>query len=128
MRPEIIGQTMKEFLGVTHHRQHRKAGFDNHALVPGAFLAQFQVGRNAIGIAKAQVGQNDAVVGKIRGQGVEVLIRLVEGQPIPLDHLAGIIQQPPQAKANRPAAFVLAFLADLLLASPLTDWKNSSMG
>src|SRR3954470_6760120 len=49
MGPQIIRQAMKEFLGITHDSQHRKGRLDDHPLIPGAFFAHLEIGRDTLG-------------------------------------------------------------------------------
>src|SRR5260370_7682724 len=62
MRPQMIRNPMKEFLGMTNERQHRKAGFDNHALIPRAFGTQFEIGRGPVLIAQPKIGQTNTLI------------------------------------------------------------------
>src|SRR5258708_40171414 len=126
MRPEMLGDPMKEFLGMTHPGQHRKTRFDNHALIPSAFGTQFEVGWEAIFIPETQIGQGNTLIDIILEEKVEVLVRPVQGQPVPLDHAPGLIQQPPQPDANAPAPFILAFASNLTFATAFPDGKEQS--
>src|SRR5689334_6730240 len=115
---------MKEFLGMTHQRQHGKACFDNHALIPGAFSTQFEVRRDTLLIAETQISQGNRFLLVMLEQEVKILVRSVQGQPVPLDHAPGLIQQPPQPDANRPAAFVLTLASNLTFAKTFADEKE----
>src|SRR5260370_26969984 len=124
MRPQMIRNPTKEFLGMTHERQHRKAGFDNHALIPRAFGTQFEIGRDAVLIAETQIGQRNTLIGTILDQEIEVLVRPVQRQPIPLDDVPRLVQQPLQSDANRPAPFILAFASNLAFRASFADGKE----
>src|SRR5437763_7985619 len=120
----MVGYPMKEFLGMTDHSQHRKTSFDNHPLIPRAFGAQFEGRWDAVGISEAHVGQHNTVLNIMLDHKVEIFVWPVQRQPIPLDHLPGIVQQPPQPDANRPAAFVLTLFANLTFAATFSDGKQ----
>src|ERR1700687_5277259 len=112
---------MKEFFGLTYDSQHGKAGLDDHAFIPGAFGTPLEVAGRAVGITKAQVSQDNAVISVILGQWIEVLIRVLHRQQVPSHDLSSVIEQPPQPHANCPTPFVEAFAAYLALAATFAD-------
>jgi hypothetical protein len=57
---------------------HRQGRLHVHPLIPGPFLTQFEVGRDAVLAAKAQVGQYNAQAIVALDQWVEMLIMRVE--------------------------------------------------
>ena len=63
-RLKVSAQAMVEALEITDDSDHQQGSFHSHALVPDAFLAQFEVWRDAVLAAKAEVAQhnNHAIV------------------------------------------------------------------
>src|SRR5262249_36612457 len=74
--------------------------------------------------AKAEVSQHDTLLIKLFNQWMEILIRAVHGRPFPANYSAIAVNDPAQFDANRPAAFVLAFLPDLLLGASGSDRED----
>ena len=124
VRPDVVSHAMKELLGAAHDGDHRERGFDDHAFVPGSFLTDFDVWRQAALVAKAEVKQGNGLLVKVGGQGIEIMVRMIQGQPIPLDHAALGVQQPPQPKANHPPPFIASFLAKLVGRAALPNGKQ----
>src|SRR6185369_5683923 len=83
---QVSGRTMKNFLKLAHDSQHGKSSFNDHAFVPGAFLTEFEMVRHAISITEAQVSQDNGLTVEGRGEAVEVLVSLVQGQEIPFNN------------------------------------------
>jgi hypothetical protein len=55
----IVSDTMKYLLSMTHYRLHRKVSFNDHAFIPGSFWAQLEISRDALFTAKAQISQGN---------------------------------------------------------------------
>ncbi len=51
----MASDAMKHFLGMADNGQQGKGDFNKHALIPSMLQTQFQVIRNALFAAKAQV-------------------------------------------------------------------------
>src|ERR1043166_7915988 len=115
---------MKDFLEVTHDSQHGKSSFNHHALVPGAFLTDLKMARRTISIAETQVSQDNGLLREGRGEAVEVLVGMVQGQEIPFNDAPVGVQHYPETSANHPAPFITTFLAKLSLAATLANGKQ----
>ena len=64
---------MTDFLQVSDQGQHRKHGFDQHPVVPGAARAEFQVGWIAFAGVKAGIRQDDHAVVEPLNQWISVM-------------------------------------------------------
>src|ERR1035437_4546138 len=73
---------------------HREGSLDAHPFVPGPLCTQFQVLRDAVLAAEAQVTQGNRLAGKAGHEGMEVRIGGVERRPIPGDDLTVVVEQP----------------------------------
>ena len=123
-RGDIVSHPMADPLQITHHRDHRQRGFNKHALIPGAFLAQGHIVRDASFAPEPPVSKDDTGVRHRFGDGMEVLVMGIHGIPVPTNHLAVLVQQPTQLDPNRPAAFITIFLANLVGTAPFPDRKQ----
>lgn len=54
---DIVHDAMTDLLEMADQGQHRKHGFDQHPVVPGAARAEFQVGWIALGGVEVVIGQ-----------------------------------------------------------------------
>ena len=117
-------QAVTNALEITDHSDHGQGGLHRHAFIPGAFGTQFEVGRDALGAAEAQVREDNALTIIALDQGMKVLVMRIERGPLPIHHLALSVEQPAQLDAYRPASFILAFLADLLRTASLPNGKE----
>src|SRR5260221_567592 len=52
---------MMKLLGLADDGQHREGGFNHHAVIPGAFLADFDVIGHAMSTAETPIGEHDFV-------------------------------------------------------------------
>lgn len=125
---DVGPQAVSHVLEITDDGHHRQGGLHLHAVIPGAFLAQLEVGWNALLAAKAEVREHNGLAFIALDERMESLIMRVEGVPVPVHHLALIVEQPTQFDADGPASFILAFLADLLPTAALTDRKEQFDG
>src|SRR5262249_42241925 len=121
---QISSGTMKDFLEVTHDSQHGKGSFNDHTLIPGSFVAEFEMVRRAVGITEAQVSQDNGLVSEVSSEAVKVLVRMIQREEIPVNEPSVGIQYHPEASANHPAPLVAPFLADLALSAPLPNGKQ----
>src|SRR5689334_15802115 len=81
------------------------------------------VGRT-VRIAKTQVSQRNGLFSEEHGKAVKMLVGMIQGQEMPFNDASVGIQQHPEASANHPATLVTAFLADLPLATSLSNGKQ----
>lgn len=125
---DVRAQALMHVLEATDHGDHRQSGFHAYAFIPGALLAELEIVRNASRTAKANIGQHDADLAQGVDQVMEVLVMGGHGGPIPVDHLALIIEQPAQLDAHTPAPVVFALLAHLLGTTTLTNGKDEFNG
>jgi len=117
----MLAGTMKDFLETANGRDQGEHGFYEHAIVPCAARAQFDIGRNTRSSSEADIGQNDAVSIKRLYQWQEDLIRYIGRIPGPRNDLAMAIDQHTELDAHDPTPIRLALLADLALAASLSN-------
>src|ERR1700730_4482093 len=91
---------MMDFLGFANDGQQGKGRFDDHAVIPSAFFAQLDVIRNAVGAAKAPVGQQNTFLVVLLQEVQEVVIRAVHGLPNPAADLSKGVEYPAQFQAH----------------------------
>src|SRR6266516_1051225 len=124
----MLLNAMIQFLRVEQLRDPAQVRFDREALVPSATLAEFDVTRRSILLAKALVGQRNRLAVIPGCQLSKGVITLIGRQPSPIDDLARIVDQPGQFDADKRASVRFAFLANLLLAAaidPRMDQLNA---
>src|SRR5258708_8773781 len=123
-RLDVRFQAMVNFLGLTNYRQQRKGGFHDHSVIPGTFLAQFDILRNAFGTTKTPISQHNGLAVVLLKKVQESVIRAVHRLPNPATHLSEGVEYPAQLHPHTPASFILAFLAKLLRGTSLTYREN----
>lgn len=117
---------MMDFLGVANDGHHRERGFNHHAVIPGAFLADFDVIGNALSTAEPPVGEHTFVpIAQVIQKGV---IRDVHFVPNPASDLSEGVEYPSHLKADTPPTFITALGPNLLLAAALPDRKDEFNG
>ena len=99
---DVVHHPMTDLLEMTDQGQHREHGFDQHAVVPGAAWAEFQVGRIALGGVEAGIGQDDHAVLEPLDQGLKPGIVGMGRRPQPADDLTPLIDQQTQFAADDP--------------------------
>src|SRR5579864_6499655 len=104
---DVVFSAVKELFGVAHDSQQRKAGFHSHALIPGAFFAQFDVVGNAVSTAEAPVSQQNSLLVVFLKEIQESIIRTIHRCPNPAADLAEGVEDPTQADTHTPAALIL---------------------
>src|SRR5437764_14798458 len=105
---------MMNFLGVTHHGQQRKGGFDQHPVIPGSLLTDFDVVRHTLGTAEAPVSQHDRFLVIFFEEIQKVLVGTVHFVPNPTANLTETVENPTQLDPDTPASFVAALGPKLL--------------
>jgi len=120
----MMSRPMKHLFSVAHHRQQGKGGLDPHAVIPGAFEAQFQVVRDTCFTAKAKISQDQTILDQQINQEQEILITVIHGQPVPTYHLSQAIDNPAQFQANRPPTLIAALGANLPARASLSNGKQ----
>src|SRR6266852_3933173 len=128
MGKDIGRNAVEDFLELANDGEHGKDGFNDHALIPGSFLAKLEMFRSTVGVAEAQVSQGDGLVLEGSSKAVEVLVGMVQGVEIPLDQASVSVEHDPKSSANHPPTLVTPFLADLPLAAPLPNGKQQLDG
>lgn len=108
---------MARLFELTHRGQHRAHGFDDHPHVPRAALADLQVGRVAHLSVKARIAQDNHLIGKLRNQPVNGVVRHMRGGRIPRHNLAELIDDVDQLAANDPAMVGETFGPQLPIAA-----------
>ncbi len=103
---------------------HREGSLDAHPFVPGPLCTPFQVLRDAVLAAEAQVTPGNRLAGKAGHEGMEVRIGGVERRPIPGDDLTVVVEQPAELDPHGPAAFIFTFAAHLPSAASFTNGKD----
>ncbi len=89
---DVGTQAMVNALEATDDGNHRQRGFHAHAFIPGTLLTQFEIIGDAVGTAKADIGQHDADLAQGFDQVMEVLVMGVHGIPIPVNDLTVIVE------------------------------------
>jgi len=84
---------MIDLLEMTDQGQHRKHGFDQHTVVPGAAWAEFQVGWIAFMSVEAGIGQDDHAILEPQERGVKPGIVGVGRCAQPTNHLTPLVNQ-----------------------------------
>src|SRR5260221_14201138 len=91
-------------LGFANDSQHRERGFNAHAVIPLALLAQFDILRNAVSAAEAPVGEHNFVpIAQIVQKGG---IRHVHFVPDPAADLSEGIEYPSHINAHTHLALI----------------------
>src|SRR5437868_13879406 len=115
---------MIHLLGIKQLSHPAQVRLDGKPLIPGAALTILDILRRSTFLAKAQIGERNRLTVVASRQRAEHVIRLVGGVPCPVDHFAGIVDQPGQLDPDNPATIRFAFLADLSLAAAFAAWMD----
>src|SRR5947209_5578695 len=121
---DMVFSSIKDFLGITDDSQQRKGSFHNHAVIPRAFLAQFDVGRHTRSTAKAPISQDNRLAVVFLKESQEILVRTVHLIPNPAADLPTAVKNPTQLDAHTPAAFVLTLSAKLRFGTTFSNRKD----
>src|SRR6266705_4657671 len=105
---DVSRQAMMDFLGFADDGNHRKRCFDDHAVIPGAFLAQLDVARQAVGTAKAPICQQNGFAVVVFKEVQKIVVWAVHGIPNPTADLSKSVEYPAQLHAHAPPTFILA--------------------
>src|SRR5262249_16733958 len=119
---------MKNLLGLADHGHQRKGGFDGHAVIPSAFLTQFDIGRHAIRTAKTPLRHKNSLSVPCTQEVQEILIWTVHGIPYPATNLPKTVEYPTQFDPDTPASLIFALAPDLLLGAAFADGENQLDG
>ncbi len=71
---DIVGNTMAQPFQVADNGDHRQSGFYKHTLVPGAFLAEFEVVGNTVWTAEAEVSKDETGLSHGFSDGMKMLV------------------------------------------------------
>src|SRR5258708_34963506 len=104
---------MPKALEVTDDCDHRQSGLHTDAFIPGAFLTQLQVSRDAILGAKTEIAQHNCQPLIALNKEMKVLVMGVERGPVPGHHLSLLVEQPAQFDAHTPASFIFNVWCEL---------------
>ena len=128
MSVDVGRNTMKELLGSAADSNHGERGLDDHALIPSAFRADFEIIRNALRTAKAQIRESNGLTVEGLNKRIEILVGAVHRCPPPAYHPTLTVENPAQLDANGPPPFVFVLLAHLLRATSRSDRENQLDG
>ena len=85
------------------------------------FFTHFEILRDAIDTAKAQIRQGDGLALQFLHFIIESLAVSIHSQPLPTDHTPQFVENPAQFDANRPTSLVFVLLTHLLFTVPLSN-------
>src|SRR4030067_710590 len=106
---EVGPDPMGDFLEMTDGSQHRQHGFDQHAGIPFAPLAELEVGGMPVFLFKACIAEYDHVIRHTIDQVLESRpITDIGGVARPPDHQAQVVEQHTELTADNPAPVRLA--------------------
>ena len=115
---------VKNLLHMADDGQQGKDGFNDYTFIPGVLLTQFEIVRDTICKAKADVREGDGLSIEFLNLIIELLIVRVHRQPFPGDHLLLVIDDPAQFDAYRPASLVFVLATELLLAPAFPNGED----
>src|SRR5438094_8690616 len=115
---------MIHLLGIKQLRDPAQVGLDREPLIPPSPLTILDILRWNTFLAKTQIGERNRLAVVASRQRTKHVIRFVGGVPCPVDHFAGIIDQPGQLDADKRATIRFAFLTDLSLAAAFATWMD----
>jgi hypothetical protein len=121
---DVGREPVMEPFEVADNGDQRQSRLHHHAFIPGAFGAQFEVGRNALLTAKAEIAQDNGLPNVAFNDGMKRLVMGVERSPIPVHYVPLVVEQPAEFDTYGPASFVFALLPDLLGTPSLTNGKE----
>ena len=121
---DIVHHPMTDLLEMTDQGQHRKHGFDQHPVIPGAARAKFQVGRIALTGVEAGIGQDDHAVLKLLDQGLKPGIVGVGRCPQPTDDFTPLVDQQTELAADDPPMIGESLATDLGWAPSFANWMD----
>ncbi len=113
----------------SHHAlEEREGGLDEHSLVPGAALAELEVGRIVLFGVEAGVSQDQHLLFKVLNLAVEGGVVSVGRPAVPAHDLAPLVEQDEELGAHNPTVVALAFARHVPLApafSPRVEEFNT---
>lgn len=115
---------MKELLERANVGQKREDGFNDAALIPGAFHAQFEIVRHAVFAAKTEITERDRLAFVTFNERQKTVVAFVGRRPLPIDDTPVLIDDPAHFDADDPAPIALALLADLLRGAAFAHGVN----
>src|SRR5437667_7799785 len=108
---------MHDLFDMADERQHREHRLDEHTVLPRAALAQFEVGRIALGGMEGRVAQDDHPFFELSNEPLKGVLCDIGGGTLPPDDQPPLVQHQTQFAPDNPAMIREAFAANLLRAA-----------
>src|SRR6266581_104945 len=110
-RLKIRPASMHHLFEMADERQHREHRLDQHTVLPLAALAQFEVGRIALGGMEGRVAQDDHPLFELSNEPLKGVICDMGGGTLPPDDQPPLVQHQTQFAPDNPAMIREAFAA-----------------
>src|SRR6516162_10396293 len=116
-RLKIAPAPLHHLFQVTDERQHREHRLDEHTVLPLPALAQFEVGRIALGGMEGRITQDNHPLFNLANEPLKRVIGDIGGVTCPPHNQPPLIEQETECAPNDPAMIREAFAANLLRAA-----------
>src|SRR5712691_11707496 len=116
-RLKILPHTVHPLLEMADKRQHGEHRLDEHTVLPLPALAQFEVGRIALGGMEGRITQDNHPLFNLANEPLKRVIGDIGCVTCPPHNQPPLIEQQTEFAANNPAMIREAFAANLLRAA-----------
>ena len=115
---------VKQFLEQANVGQKRKDCFNHPALIPGPYLAELEIFRDAVFGAESEITQGDRLSFVMLDERKKTIVAFVGCRSLPIHNAPVLIDDPAHFDADDPTPIAFAFAPDLFFRTPFAHRMN----